>query len=183
MSAVKKICICAVCIALCCVLTPAFHAIGAGAAFSPIHLPVLLCGLVCGWGYGAVCGVLGPVLSFLISSMPGAARLPYMIPELVVYGVMTGVFFKLIRTGHEVADLYLSMIPAMLLGRVVGGLAQAAVYLADAKSYTLAAWAGAYFVQTVPGTILQLIAIPALVLALRKARLIPARYTREGARA
>ena len=42
MSNVKKICICAFCMALCCVLPPAFHAVGLGAVFSPMHLPVLL---------------------------------------------------------------------------------------------------------------------------------------------
>ena len=75
MSNVKKICICAFCIALCCVLPPAFHAVGLGAVFSPMHLPVLLCGLLCGWPYGAFCGVAGPLLSCLTTGMPSAARL------------------------------------------------------------------------------------------------------------
>ena len=82
MSNVKKICICAFCMALCCVLPPAFHAVGLGAVFSPMHLPVLLCGLLCGWPYGAFCGVAGPLLSCLTTGMPSAARLLYMAPEL-----------------------------------------------------------------------------------------------------
>ena len=50
MSSVKKICLCAICVAMCYVLPIAFHAVGLGKVFSPIHIPVLLCGLICGGG-------------------------------------------------------------------------------------------------------------------------------------
>ena len=125
MSNVKKICICAFCIALCCVLPPAFHAVGLGAVFSPMHLPVLLCGLLCGWPYGAFCGVAGPLLSCLTTGMPSAARLLYMAPELCAYGLFCGLLLRFIRTGRTTADLYLTLVPAMVLGRVVGGAARA----------------------------------------------------------
>ena len=176
MSTSKKICVCGLSIALCLVLPPAFHALGLGALFSPMHLPVLLCGLLCGWPYGALCGAVGPVLSSLLSSMPSAAQLPYMVIELMVYGFFTGLFMKLIRTGRAVADLYLSLIPAMLLGRIAGGVARAIFYLGSAQGYSLSLWAGAYFVGTFPGIVLQLIVLPIIYLALTKARLIPARY-------
>ena len=51
--------------------------------------------------------------------------------------------------------------------------------MGDGESYTLAMWAGAYLVQAIPGIILHLVLVPALVLALTKARLVPARYTRQ----
>ncbi len=179
MSKVKKLCVCAFCIALCYVLPVAFHALGLGMALSPMHMPVLLCGLVCGWGYGALCGIAGPALSSLLSSMPAAAQLPYMIPELCAYGLLTGLLMKWIRTGKTAADLYLAMVPAMLLGRVVGGLVRAAFFLANAQSYTLAMWAGAYLTGTLPGAVLHLAVVPALVLVLTRAGLIPARYPKK----
>ena len=180
MSSVKKICVCAFCAAMCYVLPLAFHAMGLGMAFSPMHLPVLLCGLLCSWPYGALCGVIGPVLSCVLSGMPAPAMLVHMIPELVVYGLAAGIGMKLIRTGKTIPDVILSLLAAMALGRVAGGAAQALFYLSSAQSYSVALWAGAYVVGTLPGAALQLVALPALVWALIRARLIPARYP-EGA--
>lgn len=176
MSSVKKLCICALCIALCCVLPTAFHSFGLGMALSPMHLPVLLCGLICGGGLGAVCGAAGPILSSVITGMPGSAQLLHMVPELVAYGLFAGLLLKLWRTGSLYADLYLALVPAMLLGRVVGGAVQALEYLGGTERYSLAMWTGSYFVGTMPGAILQLIVLPALVVVLVKAGLIPTRY-------
>lgn len=174
MSRVKKLCICAMCAALCCVLPTVFHQFGddvAGMA-SPMHFPVLLCGLTCGWSYGGVCGVIGPLLALLFTGKPVPPRLFYMMAELVTYGVVTGLLMKYIRTGRTYLDIYLSMLPAMLLGRVVGGLAEA---LLTSKNF-FAFFVGSYFVKTAPGAVAQLIVIPALYLALTAAKLIPARY-------
>lgn len=61
MSHIKKEVITAVCIALCVVLPMTFHTIpNAGKIFCPMHIPVLLCGLICGWPYGLLCGIAGP---------------------------------------------------------------------------------------------------------------------------
>ena len=49
MSHVKKICVCAICTAMCYVRPLAFHALARGTALSPLHLPVLVCGRICGW--------------------------------------------------------------------------------------------------------------------------------------
>lgn len=179
MSSMKKLCTCAVCIALCCVLPTAFHAFGLGIAFSPLHLPVLLCGVICGWPYGAVCGVAGPLLSSLLTSMPAPSQLLHMIPELLVYGLASGLLMGLLHTGNVYGDLYGSLVPAMVLGRVAGGVAQAIVYLSAAKDYSIALWAGSYFVTTAPGALVQLILIPVLYLVLIKAKLIPQRYPKE----
>lgn len=176
MSKTKRLCICAICIALCCILPQAFHAVALGSAFSPIHIPVLLCGLLCGWFYGLICGVIGPVFSCLFTGMPSAAMLVSMIPELCVYGAVCGLMMKWVRTGKLYADLYLALIPAMLLGRVAGGIVRAITYLSSAEGYSVALWTTSYVVGTLPGIILHLIVIPVLVLVLMKARLVPDRY-------
>ena len=69
MSKIKKACICAICIALCYVLPVALHSFGLGSILSPMHIPVLLCGLVCGGFYGAFCGIAGPIVSSILSGM------------------------------------------------------------------------------------------------------------------
>lgn len=137
MTSVKKICICAICIALCYVLPVAFHAVGLGSVLSPMHIPVLLCGLICGGGYGLICGILGPVLSSLVSGMPPLMMLTRMIPELCVYGLAGGLAMNWVRTGKSVADVYLSLVIAMVAGRIVGGIASAVFYTVTAGVYSL----------------------------------------------
>lgn len=67
----QKSIITAVCIALCYVLPLLFHGIqGAGQVFCPMHIPVFLCGLVCGWQFGLLCGLAGPALSSALCGMP-----------------------------------------------------------------------------------------------------------------
>lgn len=176
MSSVKKATITALCIALCYVLPVVFHATGLGSAFSPMHIPVLLCGLVCGSGYGMFCGIAGPVLSSVLSGMPTVTQLIYFLPELTVYGFVTGLMMKLVRTKKLMVDLYISLAVAMLLGRLVGGIAEALFYLGSGQAFTIAAVAAGYFVTTIPGIICHLIVIPILVTTLMKARLIPNRY-------
>lgn len=180
MSSVKRACICALCTALCYVLPLAFHMFGLGSTFLPMHLPVLLCGLICGAGYGVFCGVAGPVVSCVLSGMPTAFQLASMAPELGAYGLLCGLLYQRVYTGRICLDLYCSLLPAMLLGRVLGGLCQMLLCLISAKGgFTVTVWLTAYFVQTLPGTILQLLVIPTIVFVLTRAGLIPARYPRQ----
>jgi len=175
MSVIKKTVITAVCIALCVVLPMAFHFIpNGGTVLSPMHIPVLLCGLVCGWVFGLAAGLLGPLVSSLLTGMPPAPYLGPMMVELAVYGLVTGLMLKLVKTGKLYVDLYISLVTAMLVGRVIAGLARG--FLFAPGQFTLQLWATGYFVTSLPGILVHLAIIPSLVVALEKARLIPARY-------
>ena len=95
MSQVKRLIFAGLCVALGVVLPIALHSVAnAGSIFLPMHIPVLLCGLICGWPYGLACGVLAPILSHLITGMPPAAILPGMLFELAVYGLVSGLMMK-----------------------------------------------------------------------------------------
>lgn len=80
------------------VLPQVFHAFGAasglgtalGETFLPMHLPIILVGLLAGPYAGAAAGLFGPLVSFAVSSMPGAAMLPFMMIELFGYGLLAG---------------------------------------------------------------------------------------------
>ena len=178
LSSVKRVSLCAMCIALCYVLPIAFHAIGLGSVLSPMHIPVLLCGLVCGGGYGLICGILGPVLSSLISGMPPVMMLVRMIPELCIYGLAAGLAMRFIRTGRAALDVYIALAIAMIAGRIVGGIASAIFYTVTAGVYSVALWATGYFVEALPGIAAHLILVPVLVFTLAKAKLIPQRYSK-----
>lgn len=175
MSPVKKSIITAVCIALCVVLPQAFHAIpNAGSIYCPMHIPVLLCGLICGWQYGLLCGIAGPLVSALITGMPPAAVLPGMLVECAAYGALTGLMMQLVHTKKVYPDLYISLLAAMLGGRIISGIAKALIF--SAGSYSMTAWVTGSFVTSLPGIIVHLVLIPSIVYALMKAKLIPARY-------
>lgn len=180
MSKIKKACICAICIALCYVLPVALHSFGLGSVLSPMHIPVLLCGLVCGGFYGVFCGIAGPIVSSILSGMPPVTMLFSMIPELVVYGLATGLLMKWIRTGRLLPDVYISMAAAMVLGRIVGGVAKALFIAINATgdAFTLGIWATSYFVGTLPGIVVHLILVPLLVTVLMKTKVIPNRYSK-----
>ena len=174
-SPIKKTAVTAVCTALCVVLPIALHSVAnAGRVLLPMHLPVLVCGLVCGGAPGLLCGLLGPVLSALITGMPDMAHLPGMIVELAVYGLIAGLLMRWVRTGKPLADCYISLVGAMLAGRIAAGLVKALIF--SAGKYSFAAWIAAHFVTGLPGIILQLVLIPLIYLALQKSRLIPKRY-------
>lgn len=176
MSHTKKLVYTAVCTALCVVLPMAFHAFpNGGNIFLPMHIPVLLCGLSCSWQYGLLCGILGPVLSHLLNGMPPAAVLPSMTVECAVYGAASGILMALVHTKKPILDLYISQISAMLLGRVVAGLVKGLIL---APGTPLFAWVTTSFVTGLPGVVIQLLLLPAVVLALTKARLIPDRDLR-----
>jgi thiamine transporter ThiT len=174
LSPVKKLVFTAACVALCVVLPLAFHTIpNAGTVFLPMHIPVLLCGLVCGWPYGLVTGLMGPMLSSIITGMPPAAMLPSMMVECGVYGLVTGLMMKYIRTGKLLPDLYISMLTAMALGRVVSGLAKALIFTPGTAPF---AWVTTSLVAGIPGIVIQLVLMPLVIFALTRARLIPVRY-------
>ena len=171
MSAVKKTVISALCVAMCVVLPMAFHTIPeAGNICSPMHIPVLLCGLICGPLYGLLCGLAGPVLSTFITGMPPAAYLPSMLAELAVYGVVTGVMTGLVRTGNKCLNVYVSLCTAMLLGRVVAGVIRAFVFARG--SYSVSVWISSYFITSWPGIVIHLILVPTVYFALEKARIL-----------
>ena len=175
MSNVKKSIITAVCIALCYVIPLMFHGIqNAGSIFCPMHIPVFICGLICGWQYGLLCGIAGPALSSALSGMPPVAILPSMMVELAVYGTAADLMMKLVRTKSTYADLYISLIVAIVCGRVLAGLAKALIFARG--SYSMSAWIAGSVVTSWPGTVIQLVFIPTIVFALMKSHLIPERY-------
>jgi uncharacterized membrane protein len=168
----KRTVICGLCIALCYVLPIAFHSIGLGSVLSPMHIPVLLCGIVCGPLYGLACGVVGPVLSSLLSGMPPAMALIWMVPELAIYGLVAGLLMRCLPVKHFYGKVYAALAIAMVAGRVVGGIASALFHLGTAGSYTLSMFVSSYIVGSLPGIAAHLILVPALVFTLVKTKAV-----------
>lgn len=161
---VKNLVTTAMLIAVGLILPTFFHAFpGGGPAALPMHLPVLICGMVCGPIYGAVCGFILP----LLSSFTGMPPLPVaftMAFELCTYGLVTGLLYRTFKQ-----NIYVSLIGGMLCGRVVSGVANAILMGVMGKPYGLNTFLTASFVTGLPGIVIQLIAVPLIVVALTKA--------------
>lgn len=154
-------------IALGLVLPMAFHGVpNAGSIFSPMHIPVLVCGMLLGPVCGGICGLLTPILSSVLTGMPPAPVLPGMAVELTVYGIMTGLLMKTLKMEDSLVKNYIALILAMLCGRIIAGLVTGLIL--NAGNYSLNAWVTAYFVRGLPGIGIQLVLIPAIVRALQK---------------
>jgi len=174
MTPVKRMILAAVCVALCVVLPIAFHSIpNAGSVILPMHIPVLLCGMIASWPYGLICGLMGPLLSSVLTGMPPAAILPAMMVECAVYGAVSGIMLKLTHTGKTYPDLYIALITAMLAGRIVSGIAKALIF---SPGLAMSAWIASSFVTALPGIVIQLILLPIVVSTMMRARMIPKRY-------
>jgi len=137
-----------------------FHILGptAGRAFLPMHIPVMFAGFFVGPVIGLITGVLAPVLSFLITGMPLIPTLYFMIIELGAYGLSAGITFRKYKL-----NIYISLIISMLFGRLIYGLALLiAVNLLGISSLSNMSVIGAT-VTGLPGLIIQLVIIPAVV--------------------
>lgn len=164
---IRNMVFCALCIALGLVLPMAFHFIpNAGSIFLPMHIPVLLCGLLCGPYFGLLCGFLVPILSSILTGMPPAPILPGMICELAVYGAISGFMARKVKFKNELASVYVQLLTAMIAGRIVYGILNALVF--HAGSYSMSIFIGTAFVTAFPGIVIQLLFLPSIVMLLNK---------------
>ena len=140
-----------------------------GAMLCPMHLPVLLCGFFCGGPWGLAVGLIAPVLRSMIFGMPPMYPTAIsMAFELAAYGAVSGLLYA--KLPKNKASVYVSLVTAMIVGRLVWGAARFVFAGLDVTAFGLQAfWAGAV-TGAIPGIILQLILIPILVIALDKQR-------------
>lgn len=133
-----------------------------GDTLLPMHLPVLLCGLLCGPYYGGAVGLILPFLRSAIFGMPPVyPNAVWMAAELMAYGVITGLVFS--RSRKNLSGIYLALLSAMLGGRIVWGAVKAALLGVGESGFTVAAFFTGGFVDALPGIVLQLILIPLIV--------------------
>lgn len=143
-----------------------------GGMLCPMHIPVLLCGFICGWQYGLIVGFIAPLLRFLIFGMPVIFPSGIgMAFELAAYGTIAGLMYKFLP--KKVINIYVSLFVAMIGGRIIWGIVRTALAGLSGTDFPMAYFISAGFTNAVPGIALQILLIPALVVALDKAHLIP----------
>lgn len=154
-----------------------FHAVGLGSQFSPMHLPVLLAGMICGPLSGLIVGFLAPFISSLVSGMPPVFPMAVaMAFELAVYGFVAGLLMCVFSESRNKTlknlNIVLSLLVAMIAGRCVYGAVMWILTAIQGGAYTFAVFIGAVLLDSWPGWLLQLLAVPAVMYVLKSAHIL-----------
>ena len=141
-----------------------------GAMLSPMHIPVLLCGFVCGWQWGMAVGMIAPLLRSALFGMPSlyptAVAMTF---ELAAYGALSGLLYRLLP--RRVWSVYASLVLAMIGGRLVWGAARYVLAGLSGSEFPLSAFFAGAVLNAVPGIVLHIVLVPALVLVMERAGL------------
>lgn len=133
----------------------------------PMHIPVLICGFVCGWKYGMLVGFITPLLRCALFSMPAPTNAICMAFELATYGAVSGFLYG--KLNGSKLRTYISLLGAMVSGRLVWGAVSIVIYRISQSAFTWQMFLGGALLNAIPGIILQLVLIPIIILALEKA--------------
>ena len=142
----------------------------------PMHLPVMLCGLVCGWQYGLIIGFIAPLMRSALFAMPvmfpSAISMAF---ELATYGFVIGILFQKSRW-KCIKSLYRCLTLSMISGRVVWGIVQCILLGLGENGFTVSMFLSGAFLKAVPGIVLQLLLIPTVMLMFKKTHLLEFQY-------
>ena len=142
-----------------------------GKMLLPMHLPALLCGFVCGWQWGLGVGFLAPLLRSLTLGMPPFFPMAVsMAFELAAYGAIAGLLHRALP--KKVGWDYVSLIVAMLTGRLVWGAVRFVLAGLSGSAFPFSAFLSGALLTAVPGIIAQLILIPLILTALQKTKFV-----------
>ena len=138
-----------------------------GNMLCPMHIPVILCGFFCGAGWGGLVGIIAPILRSCTLGMPVLFPTAVcMAFELGIYGLVSGVLYKMLP--KKKSSIYLSLLSAMIAGRIVWGIAMFVSMGLSGNSFGLQAFFAGAVLNAIPGIVLQIVAIPVLVMIFDK---------------
>ena len=141
-----------------------------GSMLCPMHIPVLICGFVCGWQYAALVGAIAPILRSVIAGMPPMYPIALeMMFELAAYGLFSGLLYKIFPKKN--AYIYPALIISMLAGRCVWGVARLIMSGVSGTEFTFAMFMAGAFTNALPAIIIHILLIPPVVMALNKSGL------------
>ena len=145
-----------------------------GSMLCPMHLPILLCGFICGWPWGLVVGVTAPLFRSLILGMPPPFPTALcMAFELAAYGAIAGLMHKILP--RKKPFIYCSLLTAMIAGRLIWGMAMFIFVGVSGESFTLAAFLAGAITNAIPGIIMQIVLVPILVMILDNPKILKLR--------
>lgn len=141
-----------------------------------MHIPVIVAGFILGPGYGALIGLITPITRFMIFGMPPIYPIGVcMAAELAGYGFLSGFLFRILKkkTGlQDIVIIYISLLSAMLGGRLIWGAARVLCGVFSNNAFTWKLFMTGAFVTAWPGILIQIFLIPAIIMGLNKSKVI-----------
>ncbi len=142
-----------------------------GSRLLPMHIPALLTGYICGPLYGLLIGFILPVFRSVVFGMPPMYPIAIaMAFELAVYGLVVGLLYKVFP--KKTLYIYLSLVIAMVTGRIVWGLASYILFGLGGSTFSVELFVAGGFINALPGILIQLLIIPPIVVLLKKGKVI-----------
>lgn len=136
-----------------------------GSMLCPLHIPVLICGFVCGAPWGLAVGFVAPLLRSLILGMPPLFPTAVcMAFELATYGFVAGFMHRILR--EKRIFTYVSLLVSMIAGRLVWGAAMFICMGINGDGFTFSAFLAGAVINAVPGIIVQIVLVPVIVMLL-----------------
>ena len=146
-----------------------------GSMLCPMHIPVLLCGFICGWSWGLTVGITAPLFrSFTLGMPPIFPTALCMALELAAYGAVAGIMHKLLP--KKKPYIYCSLLVSMIAGRIVWGLAMLVCLGATGIGFTAGAFIAGAVTNAIPGIVVQIVLVPILVMLIDNTKLWKQRY-------
>lgn len=134
----------------------------------PMHIPVLICGLVCGMRYSVIAGVSLPLVNFFLTGMPILYPIGLsMIFELATYGLVIALLFKVTK-----GNVIISLLGSMIAGRIVYGIVATILYNFSNIPFGFSIFISGAFITALPGIVIQLLIIPLIWKSLKKSNLV-----------
>lgn len=139
-----------------------------GTELLPMEFPILLCGMVCGLGYGGVVGAIVPILYSLIFGTMDIYPLGIATAvELCSYGVLCGLLYKTLKQ-----NVYVSLLLSMFSGRAIFYVVYYFTLRYEGKVYTADMFINGEVLNVLAGIAIQIIFIPLIVLILNKTGIV-----------
>ena len=138
-----------------------------GTIFLPMHIPVLISGLLLGPALGFIVGIISPLINNFITGMPSVPILWFMLVELSIYGLMSGYLYRKIK---------MTLVPSLIFSMILGRIGAVLMVIILGMGFGLLTPPIDMYIKKIaltslPGIIIQIIIIPKIVKAYEKNRI------------
>ncbi len=148
-----------------------------GSMLLPMHIPVFLATFVVGPIYATPMAIVLPLLRSLLFGRPDMYPEAIAISlELATYAVVAGILYNALRI-RSLPRVHLSMLPSIVIGKVVRGLMEALLLGLKAQPFVLKTFLSGVVLYSLPGIILQLVAVPFLMQFLYRRQWLTVSYS------
>ena len=134
-----------------------------GNMFCLMHIPVILCGYICGAKYATSIGFVSPLLRFILVGMPPIYPTALaMSVELAVYGLSISILYYVFP--KKKGFVYLTLLLSMIISKAAWGLVMFSLMGFNVNNFSISIFFTQAIFNAIPGLLLQFTLIPAVII-------------------